>query len=108
MIYSNESHHPQPSPPRLFFCYWDWCRLTFSTVDELTSHVRYDHIWKLQPMSKREIMLMRREDAKAAQSMSDSFSSSVLVHHHEGASPNNSPTLKMYLFSTTHADVTYR
>lgn len=53
-------------------------------------------------------MLMRREDAKAAQSMSDSFSSSVLVHHHEGASPNNSPTLKMYLFSTTHADVTYR
>lgn len=51
-------------------------------------------------------MLMRREDAEAAKSMSDSLGSSVLVHHHEGASPDNLPTLKMYLFSTTYIGVT--
>ncbi|KAJ8592530.1 hypothetical protein M405DRAFT_812511 [Rhizopogon salebrosus TDB-379] len=85
MISSNESS-PQLSPPRTFFCYWDWCRLIFSTVDELASHVRHNHIWKLQPMHKHEITRMRRQNAEEAQSMSGSLGSSVPVCHHEGPS----------------------
>ncbi|KAG2056273.1 hypothetical protein BDR06DRAFT_952749 [Suillus hirtellus] len=76
----SDSLHPQPSPPRTFFCCWDWCRLTFSTVDELASHVRHDHIWQLQPMSKKEIVRMRKQDAAEAQSMTESSGSSVPVH----------------------------
>ncbi|KAG1806645.1 uncharacterized protein HD556DRAFT_1323269 [Suillus plorans] len=75
----SDSLHPQPSPPRTFFCCWDWCRLTFSTVDELASHVRHDHIWQLQPMSKKEIVRMRKQDAAEAQSMTESSGSSVPV-----------------------------
>ncbi|KAG1840098.1 hypothetical protein DFJ58DRAFT_96062 [Suillus subalutaceus] len=75
----SDSSHLQPSPPRTFFCCWDWCRLTFSTVDELASHVRHDHIWELQPMSKKEIMRMRKQEAVEAQSMTES-GSSVPVH----------------------------
>ncbi|KAG1752630.1 uncharacterized protein EDB91DRAFT_1077971 [Suillus paluster] len=86
MIHSNSSVHPQPSPPRSFFCCWDWCRLTFPTVDELASHVRHNHISKLQPMSKKEIMLMRKQDAEEAQSISVSSGSSVPVHHSNGRS----------------------
>jgi hypothetical protein len=97
MIGSNE-YSPQLSPPRTFFCCWDWCRLTFSTVDELASHVRHNHIWKLQPMSKHEITRMRRRNAEESQSMSDS-GSSVPVCHHEGAPPNHFPALKTYSFS---------
>lgn len=75
---------PQPSPPRIFFCCWDWCRLTFSTVDELASHVRHDHIWGLQPMSKKEIVRMRKQDAVEAQSMTESSGSSLPVHLSNG------------------------
>lgn len=78
MIQSDSS--PQPSPPRTFFCCWDWCRLTFSTVEELASHVRHDHIWELQPMSKKEIVRMRQQDAAEAQSMTESSGSSVPLH----------------------------
>ncbi|KAG2156214.1 hypothetical protein DEU56DRAFT_975818 [Suillus clintonianus] len=80
----SDSSHPQPSPPRIFFCCWDWCRLTFSTVDELASHVRHNHIWKLQPMSKKEIVLMRKQDADEARSMSEPSGSSVPVHFPNG------------------------
>jgi len=97
MVYSNES---RPSPPRTFFCYWDWCRLTFTAVDDLASHVRHDHIRTLQPMNKQEIMRMRKWDAEEAQSMLDSSGHSVLVSHHKGASPHNLPVLKLYIFPT--------
>ncbi|KAG1755527.1 hypothetical protein EDB19DRAFT_1661825 [Suillus lakei] len=85
MIESDLSH-PQPSPPRTFFCCWDWCRLTFSTVDELASHVRQNHIWKLQPMSKKEIVRMRKQDAAEAQSMTESSGSSMPMHLSNGES----------------------
>lgn len=80
----SDSSHPQLSPPRTFFCCWDWCRLTFSTVDELASHVRHDHIWELQPMSKKEIVRMRKKEAAEAQSMTESSGSSVPVHLSNG------------------------
>ncbi|KAG0709793.1 hypothetical protein DFH29DRAFT_14691 [Suillus ampliporus] len=86
MINSSTSDYPQPSPPRTFFCYWDWCRLTFPTVDELASHVRHNHIWKLEPMSKKDIMLMRKQDAEEAQSISASSDSSLPVHNYNGLS----------------------
>ncbi|KAG2349067.1 hypothetical protein BDR05DRAFT_1055971 [Suillus weaverae] len=82
----SDSSHPQPSPPRIFFCCWDWCRLTFSTIDELASHVRHDHIRELQPMNKKEIVRMRKQDAAEAQSMTESSGSSVPVHLSNGGS----------------------
>ncbi|KAG2154948.1 uncharacterized protein EDB93DRAFT_125496 [Suillus bovinus] len=86
----SDSFHPQPSPPRTFFCCWDWCRLTFSTVDELASHVRHDHIWQLQPMSKKEIVRMRKQDAADAQSMSETSGSSLPVPFSNNSSNVNS------------------
>ncbi|KAH7887604.1 hypothetical protein F5I97DRAFT_1926040 [Phlebopus sp. FC_14] len=50
----------------LISCQWDWCRLTFSTVDDLQLHVKHVHVWPMKPMRKSQIALLRRIDAMDA------------------------------------------
>ncbi|KAH7889954.1 hypothetical protein F5I97DRAFT_1924464 [Phlebopus sp. FC_14] len=72
----------------LISCQWDWCRLTFSNLDDLQLHVKHDHVWPMKPMRKSQIALLRRIDAiDGSQNSSDSCRGQYLILVSLGSKP---------------------
>jgi hypothetical protein len=53
-----------------YSCRWLWCRLVFTALDELSAHVVGDHIGPAEPMKRRDVILMRRVEEGAGESLS--------------------------------------
>ncbi|KIJ70116.1 hypothetical protein HYDPIDRAFT_104787 [Hydnomerulius pinastri MD-312] len=70
------SHIPVASTSTTISCQWDWCRLTFSSLDALETHVKHDHVWPMKPMRRTDIALMKRLDAQSFHSTPNNTESS--------------------------------
>ncbi|KAF9247359.1 hypothetical protein BU15DRAFT_70172 [Melanogaster broomeanus] len=101
------NHIPIASTSSILSCRWDWCRLTFSNLDALESHVKHDHIWPMQPMRKADIALMRRLDLQSLHSSANTDSTSpsrgpVAVPSEDDQSGTRTPPLS-YIWSAVFA-----
>ncbi|KIL00046.1 hypothetical protein PAXRUDRAFT_822066 [Paxillus rubicundulus Ve08.2h10] len=70
------NHVPVASTSSVISCRWDWCRSTFSDLDALETHVKHTHIWPMKPMSKADIVLLRRLDLQSLHSSENTDSTS--------------------------------